>query len=730
MNTMMTFRLIAAIVAASILLGATYATASASAQNSALTEEEMAKKKVEPELYNKIKKMKDSGETRDYKVMIHVYPDFASDSSDLNDAKKNKDALEKELLISHKAKNIYKAQVLSFIAADIPVSEVFTLARYDYVSLIGDREIEGYALGSGSFELANLKGIDQGKASLTNKPNPIGVDQNILRPTINADGTGYTGSGIKVAVIDTGIKQDHPDLPVGTKIVYQADCTGTSCIEYTSANSAVADSSDHGTHVAGIIAAQGSSNPYRGVAYNAQIINAKINTNIGNLGIALDWAITKGAKVANVSVGASCTSGYNSIARVADEAIDKGVIVVAAIGKGSAVSIPGCAFNVITVGAIDDKNTSSRTDDTLVTDTTYTTTGPTGDGRTKPDVVAPGWNIYSQSGVSGVTYSDKSGASFATAAVSGAVAQLLEKNPGWTPAQIKAAIKQMAYLNSNLSPLTENQRGKGIVDVGQALTLTSSTIDYSLAYGINLSTYTAQSGAGDSVTYNIGKETNGSNIGSIYVHNGNIKGTKTFNKMSFSGIKISGISYTLTDDKLFSGPRVDGTGSSHADTYVKYKIGSDTVQLIWFVYSGAIQPYAKFDSGSGSKSFEATQYLDFDIASTNANDKATLPSSPYTAYNTEQKFTSGTAFNIRDNSPIVTPWLNFNYGAGTTITEWILKWKSTEAPTNNPDGYYSSTESINPSGSGDNILVYYRDSKTTTSYYSGPTVYVNWSSPP
>lgn len=130
--------------------------------------------------------------------------------------------------------------------------------------------------------------------------------------------------------------------------------------------------------------------------------------------------------------------------------------------------------------------------------------------------------------------------------------------------------------------------------------------------------------------------------------------------MSMSGIKIAGVSYALTDDKLYSGPRVDRAGQSHADTYVKYRIGSDTVQLIWFIYSGSTSSYAKFDSGSGSKSFEATQYLDFDLGTTNSDDKATLASSPYTVYNTEQKFTTGTSFNIRENHPLGMPWLNVN----------------------------------------------------------------------
>lgn len=694
---------------------------------------EIAQYKMEPSFYSKIQQMLAAGETRDYKIMIFVNPDFNEVPTDMDDTKKNKNKLEKELLNLHKAKDVYKAQILSFVAAEVPVKEIFKLAQYDYVSLIGDREVQGYLLGDYSERLVDMQ---LGSTAQVNKQNLIEPYLNVLRPSIQADGTRYTGNGIKVAVIDTGIKQDHPDLPVGTKIVNQADYrSGSSCIEYTGQNSAVADSSNHGTHVAGIIAAQGSTNPYRGVAYNAQLINAKIGTNIGQLGIALDWALTKGAKVANVSVATNCaSSGLDTFARVADEAIDKGLIVVAPVGPAGATQVasPGCGFNVITVGGTNDQGTSSRTDDTLYSDSKA---GPTGDSRTKPDVVAPAQDIYSQSGTSGINYENVSGTSYSSAAVAGAVAQILEKNPSWTPAQVKAAIKQKAYLNSNLSTLTENQRGKGIVDVASTLTLTSSTIDYTLAYGLNVATYIVRNSGGNSVEYKFVKETAGTNIGSITVQDGKLKGVITFKKMAFPGIKIAGVSQTLTDSKLYAGPRVDFTGGNIAYSYVKYIIGSDKVQLQWLVNagagtgSGAIQPYARFES-STSKSFEATQYLDFDIGSTNTNDKTTLSASPYTVYNYEQKFTAGTSFNVRDNSPLVTPWLNFNYGGDTTITEWILKWKSTESPTDNPDSYFSSTESINASGSGDNIVVYYKGSRTATSHFSGPTINVNWTTPP
>ena len=96
----------------------------------------------------------------------------------------------------------------------------------------------------------------------------------------------------------------------------------------------------------------------------------------------------------------------------------------------------------------------------------------------------------------------------------------------------------------------------------------------------------------------------------------------------------------------------------------------------------------------------------------------------------EQKFTTGQTFYLIDNDPLVTPWLNLGAGGDSTITEWILKWKSTELPTDNPDTYYSSTESINTNGGGDDIMVYYKGSRTNTSHISDPTIGINWSNSP
>ncbi|MGH9879422.1 MAG: hypothetical protein ACRD5H_17465, partial [Nitrososphaerales archaeon] len=98
------------------------------------------------------------------------------------------------------------------------------------------------------------------------------------------------------------------------------------------------------------------------------------------------------------------------------------------------------------------------------------------------------------------------------------------------------------------------------------------------------------------------------------------------------------------------------------------------------------------------------------------------------------EFLTGTNFNWRNNVKTEQPWLRFNYASGgSSPNEWILKRKSitTEPPTNTPHNYFSSTESINGSGSGTDIQFYYSDKTTSAvSYYSGFTLIVNWSTAP
>ncbi|MEM2960761.1 MAG: S8 family serine peptidase, partial [Candidatus Bathyarchaeia archaeon] len=220
-------------------------------------------------------------------------------------------------------------------------------------------------------------------------------------PTINAQNVwnyGYDGSGIKVAICDTGIDKNHPDLK--GKVVAEKKFLSSiwGIFEGTE------DNNGHGTHCAGIVAGTGaaSGGKYKGVAPGALLINAKCLDMFGSgylsdVIAAIEWSVNMGADVISLSIGAAgpC-DGTCDLCRACDKAVEAGVVVVVAAGNSGpdskTITCPGNARNVITVGATDDHGTTSTTDDTIAE---WSSRGPTADGRVKPDVVAPGVNIMS-----------------------------------------------------------------------------------------------------------------------------------------------------------------------------------------------------------------------------------------------------------------------------------------------------------------------------------------------
>jgi len=330
----------------------------------------------------------------------------------------------------------------------------------------------------------------------------IDVDGDFLRfhlcldvsvPTIRADkkaDSPYNGSGIKIAVLDSGINKTHPDLDDldddpstnDPKIILEKDFTG----ENTTLD---LFSTGHGTKVAGIMAGTGnaSSSIYSGVAPRVWLLNGRVvssNGAIENAWIetAIDWAVSNGADVINLSFGT--TYWYGGYPRPADDtdppcaaanrAVSHGAIVVASAGNKDQFNLwglieaPGAASQAITVGNSDDMNTETLQDDLLCEDSAH---GPTYDNRIKPDVVAPGGNITSTnpSFASGGYYANCHGTSYSAPHVAGVAALILQAHPGWTPAMVKSAIMSTAVLNDNLQSLSENWRGKGIVDAKRAL---------------------------------------------------------------------------------------------------------------------------------------------------------------------------------------------------------------------------------------------------------------------
>lgn len=292
---------------------------------------------------------------------------------------------------------------------------------------------------------------------------------------------GYTGKGIGVAVIDSGI-YPHPDIK--DRMVGWVDIADSKTTPY--------DNFGHGTHVAGDIAGDGadSQGKIKGTAPDANLIGIRITT-VAEAIKGIEWAIENKARynirVINMSLGDFATKSYKDDpwAQATQKAIDAGINVVVAAGNEGpdpgSISTPATSPNAITVGAVDDKHTVDRKDDTIAG---FSSRGPTSvDNLQKPDLVAPGVSIFSalDPGATldvpelphlGKDYIAISGTSMATPLVSGLVADLLQANPNLTPAQVKSILTSTAdhYLPDNA-----NAQGAGLVNAGKALELALNT---------------------------------------------------------------------------------------------------------------------------------------------------------------------------------------------------------------------------------------------------------------
>jgi serine protease AprX len=297
---------------------------------------------------------------------------------------------------------------------------------------------------------------------------------------------GLDGTGIGVAVIDSGINDNHPDLRDSTqsssRVVYHQDFTGTAT---TNAGGKPAwDLYGHGTHVAGIIGGNGyrSGGRFAGVAPNVSLVDLRALDATGSgsdssVIAAIQQAIAlKNAyniRVINLSLGRGVPVSYSQdpLCQAVEAAWQNGIVVVVAAGNYGRLSVngsngygtitaPGNDPFVLTVGAMKSMGTYTRTDDQLAS---YSSKGPTTyDHVVKPDIVADGNQIVSLSapgaaletafstelvaGNSGpADYFRLSGTSMATPAVSGAAALLLQQNSSLTPDQLKARLMKTAY---------------------------------------------------------------------------------------------------------------------------------------------------------------------------------------------------------------------------------------------------------------------------------------------
>ena len=287
---------------------------------------------------------------------------------------------------------------------------------------------------------------------------------------------GLDGTGVTVAVLDTGVDATHPDL--AGRIAAAKN--------FTSAPDAD-DTVGHGTHVASTIAGSGaaSGGRYRGVAPGATLLNGKVcgseECQDSDILAGMAWAAPQ-AKVVNMSLGGDDAPGTDPLEAAVQELSARydTLFVVAAGNRGHApVDSPASAPAALAVGAVDRDDNSAD----------FSSWGPAVEGTLiKPEITAPGVDIVAAKAAHATIgepapvagYTTLSGTSMATPHVAGAAAILAQQHPTWNERQRKTALMAAARPTPVLS---QYGQGAGRVDVARAIKQTVATDTGSVDFG-------------------------------------------------------------------------------------------------------------------------------------------------------------------------------------------------------------------------------------------------------
>jgi serine protease AprX len=300
---------------------------------------------------------------------------------------------------------------------------------------------------------------------------------------------GYTGQGVDVALIDTGVAP-VPGLSTSGKIVNGPDLS----LESQSPSFRYLDTNGHGTVMAGIIGGNdGQAGGYRGVAPGSRILSVKAGDADGGVDVsqviaAIDWVVQHrydngmNIRVINLSYGTDSSQPYtvDPLAYAVEQALKAGIVVVTAAGNsgiGSGLANPAYDPWVISVGAADTMGTASLADD-QPTSFTASPAVCSRDNCPSATLLAPGAHMQGlrvpgsyvdqnhPEGALGDLYFRGSGTSEAAAYVTGAVALLLQKYPQLTPNQVKT----MLIANTqNLKGYSKASQGSGELDLNGLL---------------------------------------------------------------------------------------------------------------------------------------------------------------------------------------------------------------------------------------------------------------------
>lgn len=308
-----------------------------------------------------------------------------------------------ELVKAHGGNIKYEYKIVQAIAAELPQKAVDALSKNPNIDFI-EPDAQAFMLED------NV---------------PWGISK-INAPAVQS--TGFTGNGVKVAIVDSGADYNHPDLAANYLGGY----------DFVNNDNDPKDDNSHGTHVAGTIVAPDNGIGVLGAAPEAdffalKVLDASGYCSYSDVAAAIDWAVSNNADVVTMSLGGSSYS--TTMQNACDNAYNKGTVIVAAAGNsGGAVLYPAAYDSVIAVAATDSNDVRAS----------WSSNGP------QVELSAPGVSVYSTMPNSGYGY--KSGTSMATPHVAGAIALLLstdisgtsldaDNDGNWDPAEVRARLQ-------------------------------------------------------------------------------------------------------------------------------------------------------------------------------------------------------------------------------------------------------------------------------------------------
>ena len=299
----------------------------------------------------------------------------------------------------------------------------------------------------------------------------VSFDQNDQINAVAAHELGYTGADVWLLMLDTGFYTDHLVFQP-ERIVAEYDFVQGDSITQNEEGDG-SSQHNHGTLTASV-AGGFLDGELRGAAYQCkyllaktEMVNEEIQAEEDLYVAALEWGEALGADVASSSLGYLDWYTYNNLdgetaitTRGVDIAVSMGMVCVTAAGnEGNQdwyyIIAPADADSVISVGAIDGTNTIAS----------FSSHGPTADGRIKPEVLARGVSTFGAGTDSVGAFMFGSGTSLATPLVAGACALILEANPNWSPMMVREALMMSA--DGSYAP--DNSRGFGLIDVVAAI---------------------------------------------------------------------------------------------------------------------------------------------------------------------------------------------------------------------------------------------------------------------